>query len=196
MAFQSTRGEFGGLSNMAPGFPIVIGDACVRTSEALYQALRFPNAPHIQSEILNKASPMTAKMVSRRNIGHTRNDWPKVRVNIMRWCLRAKLARNYDRFGDLLLATGSMPIVERSRKDTYWGAKPSVHGEEILSGRNVLGRLLMELRELLRAGKRRDFECLASPEIADFLLFGRRIPALDPDTCAPVVQDEDQSSMF
>jgi hypothetical protein len=63
----------------------------------------------------------------------------------MKWCLRVKLAQNWGVFGNLLLATGDYPIVEDSRKDDYWGAKNI--SDDTLSGQNVLGRLLMELRE-------------------------------------------------
>ena len=36
--FLKTNERFGGLSNMAPGFPIVLNGVRIRTSEALYQA--------------------------------------------------------------------------------------------------------------------------------------------------------------
>jgi len=72
----------------------------------------------------------------------------------MRWCIRVKLVQNWRRFSSLLLATGNRPIVEKSWKDSFWGAKPLEDGR--LVGRNVLGRLLMELREELRQpGKER-----------------------------------------
>ena len=53
----------------------------------------------------------------------------------MRWCLRVKLAENWRSFGDLLLATGDRPIVEESKKDTFWGARPREDGA--LVGQNV-----------------------------------------------------------
>lgn len=66
--------------------------------------------------------------------------------------LRVKLAQHWDRFGSLLLATGQRPIVEESKKDVFWGARPV--DEHSLVGVNVLGRLLMELRdEMRRAGR-------------------------------------------
>jgi predicted NAD-dependent protein-ADP-ribosyltransferase YbiA (DUF1768 family) len=43
--FRKTNEKFGGLSNMAPGFPIVVLGYRIRTSEALYQACRFPHMP-------------------------------------------------------------------------------------------------------------------------------------------------------
>ena len=146
IAFRKTGETFGGLSNMAPGFPIMLLGHRIRTAEALYQACRFPHLPHIQRMILDETSPMTAKMRSKPYREESRPDWETVRVPIMKWCLRVKLAANWSSFSTLLLRTGDRPIVEDSRKDDFWGAKPDA---DTLEGRNVLGRLLMELRTLL-----------------------------------------------
>ena len=70
----------------------------------------------------------------------------------MRWCLRVKLAQNWQNFAELLLTTEECPIVEESGKNDFWGAKPLENGT--LVGRNVLGRLLMELREELHGTNR------------------------------------------
>ena len=42
-AFRKTKEAFGALSNMASGFPIRINGTFILTSEALYQACRFPS---------------------------------------------------------------------------------------------------------------------------------------------------------
>ncbi len=39
--FRKTAERFGGLSNMAPGYPLLINGVRMLTSEALYQACRF-----------------------------------------------------------------------------------------------------------------------------------------------------------
>ena len=143
VVFLKTKEAFGGLSNMAAGFPLRVNDIQIRTSEALYQACRFPHLPQVQAEIIAQKSPMTAKMKSKPHRKESRSDWDRVRVKIMRWCLRVKLAQNWESFGKLLLKTGDRPIVEQSKKDSFWGAKPI--DDEILVGMNVLGRLLMEL---------------------------------------------------
>lgn len=148
VVFCKTKEEFGGLSNMAPGYPLRVNGIDILTSEALYQACRFPHLPDVQRLLIAQKSPMTAKMKSKPYRSQSREDWDTVRVRIMRWCLRVKLACNWPKFRDLLLATGDCPIVEESRKDDFWGAKPHSHG--VLVGVNVLGRLLMELREELR----------------------------------------------
>ncbi|WP_066183515.1 NADAR family protein [Hoeflea olei] len=175
VSFRKTTEDFGGLSNMAPGYPIYILGLRVRTSEALYQACRFPHLPQVQRMIVEETSPMTAKMRSKPYRDDSRADWEEVRVKVMRWCLRAKLLHNWPAFSKLLLATGDRPIVEDSRKDDYWGAKG---GEDnLLAGRNVLGRLLMELREIVRSDPAR-LEELYPLDIPNFLLLGDTIPML------------------
>ena len=171
--FRKTKERFGELSNMASGFPLVVAGASIRTSEALYQACRFPHRPDIQRLILDQASPMTAKMKGKPHRPDTRPDWGSVRVPIMRWCLRVKLVQNWEALSRILLSTGNMPIVEESRRDTFWGAKPDSKGT--LSGRNVLGRLLMELREEVHAIAPDKLISVAPPEVAEFFLFERRI---------------------
>lgn len=145
VVFWRTRDAFGGLSNMAGDYPLWLPEGSVPSSEALYQALKFPRDPSIQDDILGQANPWLAKRLSEQHAGRARKDWLSVRVNVMRWVLRVKYASWPRAFGDLLRATGTMAIVERSSRDSFWGAIPSRSGE--LVGTNALGRLLMELRE-------------------------------------------------
>ena len=171
VSFRRTKEKFGGLSNMASGFTVNVNGVRILTSEALYQACRYPDRPDVQRLIIEQRSPMTAKMKGKRYLHHTRSDWSSVRVNVMRWCLRVKLAQNRDNFGELLLSTGDAPIVEDSRKDDFWGAK-RVNG--LLVGINALGRLLMELREELKS--RKDCPGIVEPlGIRRFLLYGEPI---------------------
>jgi ribA/ribD-fused uncharacterized protein len=168
-----TKDPFGGLSNMASGFPLKVNGRRILTSEALYQACRFPHLPVVQEMIIAQQSPMTAKMKSRPQRENSRPDWDDVRFRVMRWCLRVKLAQNYEKFGSLLLSTIDRTIVEQSRKDDYWGAK--VCGDEVLIGQNVLGRLLMELRELLKTDREGKLETVLPLHIPQFKLFGEPI---------------------
>lgn len=172
ISFRRTGDDFGGLSNMAPGFPILLHGHRIRTSEALYQACRFPHAPKIQQMIIAEASPMTAKMKSKPFREQTREDWDDVRVAVMKWCLRIKLLSNWEKFSFLLQATGERPIVEDSNKDDFWGALLNESG--MFEGRNVLGRLLMELREKLRS-EPTILKVVKPVPIPDFLLLGEPI---------------------
>ena len=171
--FCKTKERYGGLSNMAGGFPLCVNGVRIRTSEALYQACRFPHRPEAQRLIIDQRSPMAAKMESDPHRHDSRGDWTRVRVPIMRWCLRVKLAQHWDAFGELLRSTDDRPIVELSRKDDFWGAKPV--DDRTLRGVNALGRLLMELRELVRSEPRESFLLVEPLKIPDFLLDGRPI---------------------
>lgn len=173
VSFRNTREEFGGLSNMAAGFPLVVADTPVRTSEALYQACRFPSLPAVQQIIIDARSPMTAKMKSKPHRSATREDWDAIRTKMMRWCLRVKLAQNWATFGALLRATGTRLIVERSHRDIYWGAKECESGK--LVGRNILGLLLTDLRDAMHAHGRAGFEHIEPLSVPDFLLCGSTI---------------------
>lgn len=175
---HKTKESYGGLSNMASGFPLRVNGVRILTSEALYQACRFPHLPEVQREIIGQYSPMTAKMKSKPHRKDSRADWGHVRTKVMRWCLRVKLAQNYDDFGRLLLATKDRTIVEQSRRDDYWGAKAFGADGEILIGQNILGRLLMELRELLKTDKDGDLKTVPALNIPDFLLFGEPIEGI------------------
>lgn len=185
--FRKTDERFGGLSNMAPGYPLSINGIPVRTSEAIYQACRFPHLPDVQRLIIEQTSPMTAKMRSKPYREQSRPDWDDARLPIMRWCLRAKLVQNWEKFSALLLATDEQPIVEDSRRDDFWGAVACEDDPQTLLGRNVLGRLLMELRERVRHTTAEDWQAVSPPKVPDFVLFGEAIgPVLKTD--APVRQ--------
>ena len=125
VVFRMTNAPFGGLSNMSSGFPLSVNGIRILTSEALYQACRFPHLPRVQRLIIGQTSPMTAKMKSKPHRHESRPDWNQVRVKVMRWCLRVKLAQNWVKFSALLLDTEDRPIVEESRKDDFWGAEPT-----------------------------------------------------------------------
>jgi len=143
--FRKTKEAFGGLANMAAGYPLVINGTKILTYEALYQACRYPHLPEVQSIIIDQKSPMTAKMKSQFYYSQSRTDWENIKIAVMRWSLRVKLAQNFMTFGLLLESTNNKPIVESSKRDNFWGAIKSNDGN--LRGLNILGRLLMELRE-------------------------------------------------
>jgi ribA/ribD-fused uncharacterized protein len=178
VVFRKTKETFGGLSNMAPGFPVVVNNVRFWTCEALYQCCRFPDMPEVQKLIASEPSPMTAKMKSKKYRDRTRPDWENIRVRVMRWCLKVKLAQNRSTFGELLLSTGDKAIVEESAKDQFWGAKPDDAEVKVLTGANVLGRLLMELREQFRSSPS-DYQLVPVPQIPNFLLFGRPVESIN-----------------
>lgn len=166
IVFRSTREEYGGLSNMAAGFPIVVNNTFVRTSEALYQALRYPNHPEIQRQIILIPSPIIAKRVAKKYASLTRPDWDNSRFAIMQFCIELKLVQNWNSFSKILLETNQLPIVEITKKDKIWGA---VDTGEYYEGINALGRLLMALRTKIQD---KDAYKIANPRIDNLTLLG------------------------
>ena len=189
-----TKEAFGGLSNMASGYPLQINGVRILSTEALYQACRFPHMPAVQREIIGQHSPMTAKMKSKPHREHSRPDWDDIRYKVMRWCLRVKLAQNYDEFGRLLLATRDQSIVEQSRKDDYWGAKLVDDTGDKLVGQNVLGRLLMELREKLKDDTEGVLKTVPPLGVPDFMLLGKPIGPVTPRNSGD--EQKAQSELF
>jgi type I restriction enzyme S subunit len=177
VVFSKTREPFGGLSNMAAGFPLVVNGQPIERVESLYQACRYPHLPEVQCAILAEPNPMKAKMISRKYYPQSRPDWDAVCTPVMRWCLHVKLAQNWETFGALLAATGDRPVVEKAPRNTardrLWGAWPV--DDERLVGHNLLGRLLVELRrEYLQPDNTR-LRIVAPLPIGDFLLLGEPI---------------------
>lgn len=110
--------------------------------EHAYQASKTLHIPQ-RRMIRALTSPGQAKRAGRRVT--VRPDWDQVRVGVMRGLLRQKFALPY--FAQKLLATGDALIKESNTwGDTFWGVD-SRTGE----GQNMLGKLLMEIREELHA---------------------------------------------
>lgn len=180
VSFLKTREAFGGLSNMATGYPIKLYGVQCPSSENLFQALKYPDSPEIQSEILDDQNPMSAKMEAKKLVHRQkiRPDWDEIKLAVMDYCLRAKLKCNFQRFGSLLLSTGDADIVEISSKhDTFWGCIPQ---GDLLVGHNHLGIQLTNLREELidDEGGFHDAK-LAPPDGVELRLMGRVLGTLD-----------------
>jgi ribA/ribD-fused uncharacterized protein len=172
ITFRKTTEKFGGLSNMSSGFSLFVNEINIANTEVLYQACRFPLFPSIQEEIISKTNPMEAKEISRKYLDCTRQDWDAVKFKVMRWCLRVKYIQNLTSFSKLLGETSDKPIVEYSTKDNIWGAIPVK--KDLLQGRNVLGRLLMELRGKY-VFEKTNVEFVEPIAIPAFLLFNNSI---------------------
>ena len=177
ITFLKTAEQFGGLSNMAGGYPLLINDVSILTSEALYQACRFPHKPEVQRIVIAQKSPMTAKMKSKPYRKDSRPDWDEIRISVMWWCLRVKLAQHWEKFGNLLLSTNDKPIVEISHRDQFWGAKPVT--SENLDGVNILGKLLTRLREYLKSSRAEGLKTVSPLALPQFLLMGAPIGAIE-----------------
>lgn len=81
--------------------------------------MKFPTSPQYQDRIRTTATPGSAKKLGRSRAFPLRKDWEEVKEAVMMEGLRAKFIQNNE-FRKELLATGSRPLVERTRGDYYW----------------------------------------------------------------------------
>jgi len=135
--FYRTGDEYGFLSNFAP-YPIVLGGKTWPTSEHYFQAQKFAGTAY-EELIRLQPSPALAARIGRETKVQLRSDWDAVKDQVMREAVRAKFCQHAD-LREKLLATGDASIVERTERDAYWGDG----GDG--SGKNMLGRILMEIR--------------------------------------------------
>lgn len=140
----------GWLGNMSP-YPIQFGDVEWRTSEALFQSLRFDDND-IKELIRAEKSPMGAKFVMKANKEHIKIEpHSKKDVMNMKMCLKLKI-NAYPELKELLISTGDKKIIEdvtlRGDKggNLFWGAM--LIDDEWVGG-NTLGNIWMELRNEL-----------------------------------------------
>lgn len=136
--FYSVNDEHGELSNFA-AYPIVLDGQRWPTSEHYFQAQKFADAS-VRKKIQRASTPMLAARLGRDRKHKLRRDWESVKVGVMRTALHAKFTQ-HPALRELLLSTGNALLVEHTDNDDYWGDG---------SGKNMLGRLLMDLRDTLR----------------------------------------------
>lgn len=139
--FYSTREQYGCFSNFSPhGFEL--DGLYWLTSEHYFQAQKFVGTPHAEQIRLVK-TPKDAARMGRQRTRPLRQDWEQVKDDIMRQAVLRKFEIHTD-IRNILLSTGDEEIVENSPIDFYWGC--GADG----SGKNMLGKILMEVRNILR----------------------------------------------
>lgn len=138
--FYSVGDSFGEFSNFAP-FPITLDGTRWPTTEHYFQAQKFENLEY-REKIRGANSPMQAARLGRDRKQKLRRDWESVKVGIMHAAVMAKFTQHAE-LRDLLLSTVNAKIVEHTENDDYWGDG----GDG--TGKNMLGRILMDVREQL-----------------------------------------------
>lgn len=139
--FYSVGDEFGEFSNFA-AFPIMLDGKRWPTSEHYFQAQKFKQS-RVKERIRKAGSPMLAARMGRDRSLPLRRDWDSARVGVMTQAVLAKFTQ-YEDLRGLLLDTGNARIIEHTDNDNYWGDG----GDG--SGRNMLGTVLMRVRDELR----------------------------------------------
>lgn len=139
--FYTTGEAYGCFSNFsAHGF--ILDDLYWPTSEHYFQAQKFSGTFHVEQIRLAK-TPKQAANMGRERTRPLRPDWEQVKDDVMRKAVLRKFETHAD-IRQILLSTGDLEIIEKSPIDYYWGC--GADG----SGKNMLGIILMEVREILR----------------------------------------------
>ncbi len=138
--FYKINDEYGCFSNFAH-YGFELDGKWWMTSEHYFQAQKFCGNEY-EETIRLLDNPMKAAEMGRNRELPLRADWEQVKDDIMRKAVLAKFTQNKE-IKNVLLSTGKETIVENTSNDYYWGC-----GKDG-SGKNMLGIILMEVREKL-----------------------------------------------
>jgi ribA/ribD-fused uncharacterized protein len=139
--FYLANGEYGCFSNFSR-HRVFLKDRVWKTSEHYFQAQKFAGT-EFEEKVRLAPTPKEAAELGRNRKFPLRKDWETVKDDVMRDALRAKFTQHED-LRRILLGTKDATLVEHTANDNYWADG----GDG--SGQNMLGRLLMELREELK----------------------------------------------
>lgn len=142
ISFYSTRDNLYGCFSNFSGHGFSLDELWWATSEHYFQAQKFVGTAHLEIIRLAKTPKDAAKM-GRDRKRPLRPDWETVKDDIMRKAVLCKFTTHLD-IREILLSTGDELIVENAPGDYYWGCGKTG------SGKNRLGEILMEVREILR----------------------------------------------
>ena len=147
--FCSVDQPWGILSNFGRT-PLVVDGVPFDCTEKLFQIMKFTD--DVSRKAIYSVKGQTIKMKAKHfeKVGTIRPDWGEIIVDAMKFCLTEKF-RQSEAFREELERSCGLYIVEdqttfpKKSPDT-WGVKLSADGSEFV-GPNLMGRLLMELRD-------------------------------------------------
>jgi len=129
------------FSNFSP-HRVVYKGVSYPTLEHAFQAQKFLDEK-TRNEIKDASSPLSAFKLGRKLSGK-REDWSKIKLNIMYELLKEKVTQ-HDEVREILLNTGDEEIIEENPNDNFWGNGKDGKGE------NHMGKVLMRIRDELKA---------------------------------------------
>jgi hypothetical protein len=141
--FYRSGDAYGCFSNFSR-HPITLNGKVWPTSEHYFQAQKFAGTEH-EEEVQRASGPGEAARMGRERRRPLRPDWEEVKDDIMREAVLAKFSQ-HDDLRQTLLDTGDEELVEHTTNDSYWADGGDGRG------RNMLGKILMEVRGKLRGG--------------------------------------------
>jgi ribA/ribD-fused uncharacterized protein len=140
--FLSKIEQWKDFSNLAP-YPIELKGRVWQSSEHYYQYKKFEKAdPDYAQKILEAETPKEVKKLSMQNDKRS-PEWDNEKVAILKTAVIKKFT-SYSNLRDLLLSTGDEELIEANPDDYFWGE--GADG----TGKNMMGKMLMEIRALLK----------------------------------------------
>lgn len=148
VSFLKVDGEWGLLSNFART-PIVVDGVTFDCTEKLFQVIKFTDEESRKIIYSKKGQPIKMMARHQERVGSVREDWGRIFIDVMRFCLMQKYSQS-EAFRKELERSKGMFIVEQQpnpkRPAGAYSAKLSEDGKT-WRGPNIMGRLLMELRD-------------------------------------------------
>ena len=140
------NGEYAFLSNFAHS-PITFKGKTWLTVEHVFQAAKTLDE-NKREQIRLALTPGKAKHMGRKV--HLRSDWEQIKKEIMLKSIRLKFKQNPE-LKEKLLRTGDAVLIEGNTwHDNIWGDCCCLKCQKI-KGKNVLGEILMKVRDELAA---------------------------------------------
>jgi GTP cyclohydrolase II len=139
--FYEKFDDYGGFSNFSD-HPFILHDKYWRTAEHYYQAYKFRRNSEVFNKIQQSKTPMEAKNLAYFYEIDYKDNWENRKILFMHNALIEKFRQN-EELKELLLETKESYIIEKAPTDEYWGS-----GKDG-KGKNILGRLLMYVRDEL-----------------------------------------------
>lgn len=147
-AFCKVDAEWGILGNFART-PITVDGVPFECVEKLFQVMKFADADSRKIIYGSKGQTIKMKAKHQHKAGVVREDWPQIIVDVLKFCLMQKYEQS-EAFRKELERSKGLFIVEvqsnPKRPANSYSAKLSPNGKT-WSGPNLMGRLLMELRD-------------------------------------------------
>lgn len=141
--FSSSNPQYKEFNNYFP-VKLTLDGKVWPTAEHYFQAMKFTANPEYQETIRLAKTPSQAKKLGKTSEVKEREDWNTHRIDVMKTVIREKFGKNHPELMKKLLDTGSMSLRDGSPMDNFWGI-----GKKKI-GKNMLGLILMEVREELR----------------------------------------------
>ena len=147
-AFCKVDAKWGILGNFART-PLTVGIIPFECVEKLFQVMKFADADSRKIIYGSKGQTIKMKAKHQHKAGVVRADWPQIIVDVLKFCLMQKYEQS-EAFRKELERSKGLFIVEvqsnPKRPANTYSAKLSPDGKT-WSGPNLMGRLLMELRD-------------------------------------------------